>query len=58
MDSGGLHLIFSAQPRHLVHIPRTVPGSERPADVRFLIEWMKANLVSEREDMFIDGEGV
>lgn len=57
-SSGGLHLIFSAQPKHTVHIPRTVPDSDRPADIRFLIQWMKKNLVSEREDMFVDGDGV
>ncbi|CAK9781182.1 Urm1-domain-containing protein [Cutaneotrichosporon oleaginosum] len=53
---GGLHLLFSAQPRHVVHVPRTNEG--RPADIRFLIQWMTKNLVSEREDMFIDGESV
>lgn len=51
-------MIFSAQPRHTVFVPRTVPDTERPADVRFLIDWLKTNLVTEREDMFIDGEGV
>jgi ubiquitin related modifier 1 len=54
--SGGLHLLFSAQPRHTVHVPRTVEG--KPADVRSLIQWMKTNLVSEREDMFVDGDSV
>lgn len=55
-SSGGLHLLFSAQPRHTVHVPRTNEGA--PADVRFLIQWMKTHLVSEREDMFVEGDGV
>ncbi|GMK53937.1 hypothetical protein CspeluHIS016_0105230 [Cutaneotrichosporon spelunceum] len=53
---GGLHLLFSAQPRHTVHVPRTTGG--KPTDIRSLIQWMKANLVSEREDMFVDGDSV
>ncbi|BEI93374.1 uncharacterized protein CcaverHIS019_0510020 [Cutaneotrichosporon cavernicola] len=46
---GGLHLLFSAQPQHKVHVPRTTGG--KPTDIRSLIQWMKTNLVSEREDM-------
>ncbi|RSH86851.1 Ubiquitin- modifier 1 [Apiotrichum porosum] len=56
---GGLHLIFSQQPKHTIFLPRTTPGADaRPADIRYLIAYMKDNLVSEREDMFVDGEGV
>ncbi|BEJ16393.1 hypothetical protein CspHIS471_0509980 [Cutaneotrichosporon sp. HIS471] len=53
---GGLHLLFSAQPQHKVHVPRTTGG--KPTDIRSLIQWMKTNLVSEREDMFVDGDSV
>ncbi|KAL1411374.1 Ubiquitin-related modifier 1 [Vanrija albida] len=56
---GGLHLIFSQQPKHTIYVPKTVPGADpRPADIRYLIAWMKEHLVTEREDMFIDGDGV
>lgn len=54
---GGLHLIFAQQPRHTVYLPR-LSAEGNPADIRFLIKWMKENLVTEREDMFVDGEGV
>jgi len=57
-SSGGLHLIFSQQPKHTVYLPRTVPGTDRPTDIRYLVAWMKDNLVTERADMFVDGEGV
>lgn len=54
-----MHLIFSQQPKHTIFLPRATPGADaRPADIRYLIAYMKANLVSEREDMFVDGEGV
>jgi hypothetical protein len=35
-----------------------VPGTERAADIRYLVAWMKDKLVTERADMFVDGEGV
>jgi len=31
---------------------------ERPTDMRYLIKWMKGTILSEREEMFGDGEGV
>lgn len=58
--SGGLHLLFSSTPKHTVYLPRTVPGSEppKPVDVRYLIKYLKSDLLSEREEMFGDGDGV
>ncbi|GFZ46894.1 Ubiquitin-related modifier 1 [Saitozyma sp. JCM 24511] len=57
---GGLHLLFSQQPRHSIHVPRHVPGSSppKPSDMRYLIRWLKGNLLSEREEMFGEGDGV
>lgn len=58
--SGGLHLLFANQPSHSVQLPRTIPDSEppRPTDMRYLIKWMKGTILSEREEMFGDGDGV
>ena len=53
---GGLHLLFSQQPKHTALIPKTSEG--RPADMKALIEWMRRNILSEREDMFCEGDSV
>ncbi|OCF38689.1 hypothetical protein I317_07540 [Kwoniella heveanensis CBS 569] len=59
---GGLHLLFSSQPRHTINLPRFVPDSDasppQPVNMRYLVKWMKGNLLSEREEMFGDGDGV
>ncbi|CAD6580048.1 MAG: Ubiquitin- modifier 1 [Tremellales sp. Tagirdzhanova-0007] len=57
---GGLHLLFSSNPKHTIRVPRLVPGTTPPKqiDMRFLIRWLKGNLLSEREEMFGDGDGV
>jgi ubiquitin related modifier 1 len=59
-DSGGLHLLFSSTPKHTACIPQTIPGSEpaKPVDMRYLIRYLKTDLLSEREEMFGDGDGV
>lgn len=57
---GGLHLLFSQQPRHTVYVPRTIPDTDpaQPLNMRYLIRWLKGNLLSEREEMFGEGDGV
>ncbi|WWD17010.1 hypothetical protein CI109_101446 [Kwoniella shandongensis] len=57
---GGLHLLFSSQPRHTIRLPRFVTESNtpQPTTMRHLVKWMKENLLSEREEMFGDGDGV
>ncbi|WVW84186.1 hypothetical protein I302_106216 [Kwoniella bestiolae CBS 10118] len=59
---GGLHLLFSSQPSHKIHIPRNIPNDDntatQPVNMRYLVKWMKSNLLSEREEMFGDGDGV
>lgn len=30
----------------------------RPADMKFLLSWLKANLLKEREELFLDGNTV
>ncbi len=53
-------MLFSQQPKHTVHVPAMVPASNppRPTDVRYLIEYMRGNLLSEREEMFCEGDSV
>ena len=54
---GGLELLFSNQRSHLIDIPSTVPGSDgegQPADIDFLIRWLKDNLLKERPELFIE----
>ncbi|WRT66666.1 uncharacterized protein IL334_003626 [Kwoniella shivajii] len=59
---GGLHLLFSSQPSHKIRIPRYEPGNAdqlpQAVTMRYLVSWMKSNLLSEREEMFGDGDGV
>lgn len=57
---GGLHLLFSSTPKHTVYLPSTIPESEpaKPVDMRYLIKYLKTDLLSEREEMFGDGDGV
>ena len=53
-------MLFSSTPRHTVYLPAAVPESEpsKPVDVRYLIKHLKTDLLSEREEMFGDGDGV
>ncbi|WVR06778.1 hypothetical protein IAU60_003813 [Kwoniella sp. DSM 27419] len=57
---GGLHLLFSSQPRHTARVPRFLPDTQppQPVTMRYLVKWMKSNILSEREEMFGDGDGV
>ncbi|KAH8981935.1 ubiquitin-like modifier 1 [Lactarius hatsudake] len=55
---GGLELLFSNQRKHLVTVPPVAPQGnegERPADINFLIHWLKDNLLKERPELFIEG---
>ena len=40
--------------------PQSVLGSlgQRPADVTFLLHWLKDNLLKEREELFMEGSTV
>ncbi|WVN87697.1 uncharacterized protein L203_102885 [Cryptococcus depauperatus CBS 7841] len=57
---GGLHLLFSSKPNHVAHLPRYIPDTNppQPLNMRYVIKWMKENILSERIEMFGDGEGV
>jgi ubiquitin related modifier 1 len=64
ISRGGLHLLFNSQPKHTISLPKRVnqdgdkAGDEKPVTVKYLIKWMKDNLLSERVEMFGDGDGV
>ncbi|KAI0701833.1 ubiquitin-like modifier 1 [Cytidiella melzeri] len=65
---GGLELLFSNKRSHKVTIPSHVPvpadanptpkpegkKSGRPADITYLIYWLRDNLLKEREELFIE----
>ncbi|GJE93380.1 ubiquitin-like modifier 1 [Phanerochaete sordida] len=62
---GGLELLFSNQRSHRITVPAKVPASsnprdgdkgleEKPADVTYLMYWLRDNLLKEREELFIE----
>jgi ubiquitin related modifier 1 len=59
---GGMELLFGNVRSHEVSVPSQAPAAgpkpERPADVTFLIQWMKDNMLKEREELFVDGPTV
>lgn len=67
--SGGLELLFDNQRSHRVSVPSQVStsgkktlkndeeapdGEGRPADVAYLILWLRDNLLKEREELFVE----
>ncbi|KAG8896040.1 Ubiquitin- modifier 1, partial [Tulasnella sp. 403] len=55
---GGMELLFNNTRSHRVTLPSCVPESTRPSDVTFLIRWLSENLLTERKELFVDGETV
>ena len=69
---GGLELLFSNQRSHKVEIPATVPSAVpvkdsankdpklagRPADITYLLFWLRDNLLKERPELFIENATV
>ncbi|KAI0372454.1 ubiquitin-like modifier 1 [Pilatotrama ljubarskyi] len=64
---GGLELLFSNQRSHRVTIPALVPASgssgdsssgeeaaKKPADLSYLISWLKDHLLKERAELFVE----
>ena len=66
---GGLELLFPNQRSHNVSIPSHVPAtspdsnhvteqdkkkSGRPADITYLMYWLRDHLLKEREELFIE----
>ncbi|KAI0074619.1 ubiquitin-like modifier 1 [Panus rudis PR-1116 ss-1] len=66
---GGLELLFSNQRSHKITIPARVPSENsskagddtestesegRPVDLKYLIFWLRDNLLKEREELFLE----
>lgn len=66
---GGLELLFANQKSHRVKIPTHAPAQAsstttdastseqtngRPADITYLMYWLRDNLLKEREELFIE----
>ncbi|KZV74964.1 hypothetical protein PENSPDRAFT_647491 [Peniophora sp. CONT] len=58
---GGLELLFSNQRSHKIALPASIPASspaakadapDAPANIAYLIQWMKENLLKERPELF------
>ncbi|EJU01329.1 ubiquitin-related modifier 1, partial [Dacryopinax primogenitus] len=59
---GGVEVLFSNKRNQVTTLPAIAPSSgthpERPADLRYLIRWMSDNLLTDRKELFMDGETV
>ncbi|KAI0717886.1 ubiquitin-like modifier 1 [Cerioporus squamosus] len=64
---GGLELLFSNQRSHRITIPANVPMSSatgqtpegadvptKPADIAYLLFWLRDNLLKERAELFVE----
>ena len=64
---GGLELLFSNQRSHKITVPALIPVSSstpdasaseeartKPADLTFLIFWLRDNLLKERAELFVE----
>lgn len=69
--SGGLELLFSNQRSHAISIPSTVPNDNstslppsgtqvetKPADINYLIHYLRDHLLKERPELFMENETV
>ncbi|KAJ6481728.1 ubiquitin-related modifier 1 [Mycena sanguinolenta] len=64
--SGGLELLFSNQRSHKLSVPALVPksygeaasGGTKPADITFLIHYLRDNLLKERAELFMENSTV
>uniref|UniRef100_A0A1B6GC70 Ubiquitin-related modifier 1 homolog n=1 Tax=Cuerna arida TaxID=1464854 RepID=A0A1B6GC70_9HEMI len=51
---GGAELLFNKVKKHSVQLP----GSSKPWTLRKLLVWLKENLLTERPELFVQGETV
>lgn len=60
---GGLELLFSNERTHKIALPTRIPASspavkadapDAPANITYLIYWLKENLLKERAELFED----
>ena len=54
---GGLELLFSNQKSYKVKIPKKT-SDNNPSDVKYLIHWLRDNLLKEREELFLENDTV
>ena len=54
---GGLELLFSNQRSYKVEIP-TRTTDNKPSDAKYLIHWLRDNLLKEREELFVENDTV
>jgi ubiquitin related modifier 1 len=61
--SGGLELLFANQRNHQVNLPPLVPktnatddvdAGQTPADVNYLIHYLRDHLLKERVELFVE----
>ncbi|KAF7329920.1 Ubiquitin-related modifier 1 [Mycena kentingensis (nom. inval.)] len=58
---GGLELLFSNERSHKLNVPASVQipsGETKPADITFLIRYLRDTLLKEREELFMENETV
>ncbi|KAG9019147.1 Ubiquitin- modifier 1 [Tulasnella sp. 427] len=56
---GGMELLFSNKRSHRVSVPSQADdAAHRPADVDYLIRWMRDNILTERVELFMEGDTV
>jgi ubiquitin related modifier 1 len=56
--TGGLELLFSNQRSHKVSIPAKIPSTDndsKPADITYLLQYLRDNLLRERVELFMEG---
>ncbi|XP_042523311.1 ubiquitin-related modifier 1-like [Dipodomys spectabilis] len=51
---GGAELLFDGIKKHQV----TLPGREEPGDIRYLLVWIKKNLLKEQPELFLLGDSM
>ncbi|XP_069867997.1 ubiquitin-related modifier 1-like [Dipodomys merriami] len=51
---GGAELLFDGIKKHQV----TLPGREKPGDIRYLLVWIKKNLLKEQPELFLLGDSM
>ena len=58
--SGGLELLFGNQTHHQVVIPKLVDveGNSQRTNVKYLIQYLRENLLKERPELFVENETV
>lgn len=56
---GGTELLLAPPhlKKHTVNLPRKTEAGEQ-SNVTYLIDWIRRNLIAEREELFIDGNSV